>query len=141
MVSEVKYTDFRLSQVSRPYEDEVVFLSTDSVLLRYAVEEGDKVLRLTSCCVGCGLQLKYSFSSGVDDRWGCIAANGCGRISSVGTEIHAHGIRSSVQVLNIDRYSQGDIFIGEWVSKWLDVSASSVEVELDFGPIKGSYIS
>lgn len=138
MTSEVKYTDYRLHLNSTLYEDETVFLSNDSVLLKYAIEEGDKTLRLTSCCVGCGLQLKYSFLPGVTEKWGCIAADGCGRVSSVGTQIHPHEIRSSVQVLNVD--SQGDILIREWVAKWLDVPAPSVEVELDLGPIKRSYI-
>lgn len=135
MVSEVKYTDSRLKSNSTIYEDETVFVSNDSVLLKYAVVEEGKALRLTSCCVGCGTQLKYSFMSGMDEKWGCISANGCGRISSVGTEIHAHGVRSSVQVLNLDSYSSSDLFVQLWVSKWLDVHTSSVEVEFDHVPI------
>lgn len=135
MVSEVKYTDYRLHLNSTLYGDETVFLSNDSVLLKYAVVEGGKALRLTSCCVGCGTQLKYSFMPGVAEKWGCISADGCGRISSVGTEIHPHEIRSSVHVLDVDNLSSRDLLVQVWVAKWLDVSITSVEVELDHNPI------
>ena len=138
MTSEVKYTDYRLSQTYRPFENEVVFLSNDSVLLKCTINNGD--LRVSSCCVACGLQLRYSSMSGSDGRWGCIAANGCGRISSVGTEVHVHGIRSSVQDWDLKEYSKVNASIQIWVARWLDVPAPSVEVELDLGPIKRSYI-
>ena len=138
MTSEVKYTDYRLPHTSRPFENEVVFLSNDSVLLKYTTNKDE--LRVISCCVACGLQLKYSFWRSADGRWGCIAANGCGRISSVGTEVHAHGIRSSVQGWDLKEYSKVSASIQTWVARWLDVPAPSVEVGLDLGPIKGSYI-
>lgn len=135
MTSEVKYTDFRLHLNSTLYENEVVFLSNDSVLLKYAVEEGGKELRLISCCVGCGTQLKYSFLPGETEKWGCISADGCGRISSVGTEIHPHEIRSSVCVWGLEEYSKVNTLAQVWVAKWLDVSITSVEVEFDHNPI------